>query len=72
MNENRFYLTTSSVADKLKVCTVTVQNWIKTGSLKAYKVGREYRIDPVEFKKFTDNLKYDNIQNIPNYPFLYK
>lgn len=37
-------LTVADLAAKLKVNKVTVRRWIKSGTLAAKKVGKEYRI----------------------------
>lgn len=38
------YLTPEQVADLVQVTRRTVYNWIKTGKLKAYKVGNMVRV----------------------------
>ena len=58
-------MTTRDIATKLQVTTTTVQNWIKSGHLKGYKVGKEYHVDPLDFRFFTGGEK-------PDYMFLYK
>lgn len=40
------------LAEALQVNIMTIYRYIKAGKLKAYKIGKEYRIDEVEFKKF--------------------
>ncbi len=39
-------LSTEEVAEKLQVDEQTVRRWIKSGKLKAFKPGREWRISP--------------------------
>ena len=51
MPEQVFY-TAQEVADKLQVNIMTIYRYIKAGKLKAYKIGKEYRIEEVEFQKF--------------------
>lgn len=34
----------SDISEMFGVCEATVINWIKTGKLKAYYIGRQYRI----------------------------
>jgi excisionase family DNA binding protein len=46
------YLTSEEVATKLKVSTVSVQNWCKTGDLVAVKAGRKWRIRPSDLEEF--------------------
>ncbi len=51
MNEKEFYKTTD-LAEKLEVNVMTIYRYIKNGRLKAYKIGKEYRIGKVEFQAF--------------------
>ena len=39
---------------------MTIYRYIKAGKLKAYKIGKEFRIDKDEFNKFLDNAKTNN------------
>ncbi len=45
------------LAEKLKVNIMTIYRYIKGKKLKAYKIGKEYRIDNEEFNKFLNNVK---------------
>jgi excisionase family DNA binding protein len=45
------------LAEKLKVNIMTIYRYIKAGKLKAYKIGKEFRIDKVEFNRFLNNVK---------------
>lgn len=45
------------LANLLEVNIMTIYRYIKAGRLKAYKIGRDFRIDKVEFKKFLNNVK---------------
>jgi len=49
MNE---YLTVSEVMKILKVSRTAVNNWMKSGKLKYYKVGRLVRIKEEDLGKF--------------------
>lgn len=40
------------LAKKLRVSNMTIYRYIKTGKLKAYKIGKEFRIDREEFNNF--------------------
>ena len=51
MKEQDFY-TAQELADKLQVNIMTIYRYIKAKKLKAYKIGKEYRIDKVEFEAF--------------------
>ena len=48
---NEFY-TAKELADKLRVNIMTIYRYIGAGKLKAYKIGKEFRIDKVEFNRF--------------------
>ena len=45
------------LADKLRVNIMTIYRYIKAGKLKAYKIGKEFRIDKDEFERFLKNVK---------------
>lgn len=51
MSDKEFY-TTEELADKLRVNIMTIYRYIKAGRLKAHKIGKEFRIDRVEFDSF--------------------
>jgi len=36
---------------------MTIYRYIKAGKLKAYKIGKEFRIDKTEFIKFLNSVK---------------
>lgn len=55
MPEKDFY-TAFDLAEKLEVNVMTIYRYIKAGKLKAYKIGKEYRIDKVEFQAFLDSV----------------
>ncbi|PIR69166.1 DNA-binding protein [Candidatus Nomurabacteria bacterium CG_4_10_14_0_2_um_filter_30_12] len=54
--EKEFY-TAFDLADKLSVNVMTIYRYIKAKKLKAYKIGKEFRIDKVEFNKFLNSVK---------------
>ena len=56
MAKPEFY-TAQELADKLRVNIMTIYRYIKAGKLKAYKIGKEFRIDKKEFQKFLDKVK---------------
>ena len=56
MLEGNFY-TAQDLADKLQVNVMTIYRYIRSGKLKAYKIGKEYRIDDAEFSAFLDAVK---------------
>lgn len=51
-NELMEFLTTKQLAKLLGVQTVTIRRWIERGELPAYKIGKELRVDKIEFEKF--------------------
>lgn len=56
MTEREFYLA-QELADKLQVNVMTIYRYIKAGKLKAYKFGKEFRIDVKEFESFLNKHK---------------
>jgi excisionase family DNA binding protein len=49
--QKEFYLV-EELAEKLRVSTMTIYRYIKAKKVKAYKIGKEFRIDQVEFNNF--------------------
>jgi len=45
------------LAEKLRVNIMTIYRYIKVGKLKAYKIGKEFRIDKEEFQKLLNKSK---------------
>ena len=56
MRQKEFY-TAKDLAEKLEVNIMTIYRYIKAGKFKAYKIGKEFRIDKNEFNKFLDRVK---------------
>ena len=56
MNEREFY-TAFDLADKLSMNVMTIYRYIKAGKLKAYKIGKEFRIEKEEFEAFLERVK---------------
>ena len=50
-HDKEFYRA-EELAEKLDVNVMTIYRYIKTGKLRAYKFGKEYRITSVEFDSF--------------------
>lgn len=44
------------LAQLLDVNIMTIYRYIKAGKLKAYKIGKEYRIDKTEFTNFLNSI----------------
>ncbi len=51
MKEKEFYKA-ENLAELLEVNIMTIYRYIKAGRLKAYKLGREFRIEKKEFNTF--------------------
>ena len=51
MDQKEFY-TAQELADKLRVNIMTIYRYIDAKKLKAYKIGKEFRIDKEEFNNF--------------------
>lgn len=56
MKQKEFY-TAKELAEKLSVNVMTIYRYIKAGKLNAYKIGKEFRIDKIEFNNFLDKSK---------------
>lgn len=52
MKEQRAFYTAQELADKLGVNVMTIYRYIKAKRLKAYKIGKEYRIGNADFDAF--------------------
>jgi excisionase family DNA binding protein len=48
------WLSVETIARELDVNIDTVRSWIRQKKLKAYKVGRDYRIKREDFEKFLE------------------
>jgi len=46
------FYTAFELADTLRVNVMTIYRYIRAKKLKAYKIGKEFRIDKVEFQAF--------------------
>jgi len=53
--EQEFYLV-SELADTLRVSHMTIYRYIKAGKIKAYKIGKEFRIGKKEFRSFLNKV----------------
>ena len=54
--DKEFY-TAQELADKLRVNIMTIYRYIKSGKLRAHKIGKEFRIDKKEFSRFLRNAE---------------
>jgi putative molybdopterin biosynthesis protein len=56
MKEKPFYKA-EELAEMLEVNIMTIYRYIKGGRLKAYKIGREFRIEKSEFQSFLKKVR---------------
>jgi excisionase family DNA binding protein len=54
--EQEFY-TAIELAEMLKLNVMTIYRYISSKKLMAYKIGKEFRIDKVEFERFLNSVK---------------
>ena len=55
-DKKQFY-TAQELAKLLDFNIMTIYRYIKSGKLKAYKIGKEFRIDKNDFNNFLNNVK---------------
>ena len=53
-------LTSKEVAERLVITERTVLNFIKKGTLKAYRIGGQYRIDETDLNEFINQSKLND------------
>jgi excisionase family DNA binding protein len=51
------YYTAKELAEKLSLNVMTIYRYIDAGKLKAYKIGKEFRIEKTEFERFMNKSK---------------
>ncbi|MGI6297435.1 MAG: helix-turn-helix domain-containing protein [Minisyncoccales bacterium] len=54
--KNKDFYTAKDLADKLSINIMTIYRYIKAGKLRAYKIGKKFRIDKVEFQNFLNKV----------------
>ena len=57
MNKQKEFYKAEELAEKLDVNIMTLYRYIKAGKLKAYKIGKEFRVDKKEFERFLSSVK---------------
>ena len=57
MKKEKEFFKAEDLAEKLDVNIMTIYRYIKAKRLKAYKIGKEYRIDKEEFNRFLENTR---------------
>lgn len=55
-NKKDFY-TAKELAEMLSLNVMTIYRYIDAGKLKAYKIGKEFRIEKAEFERFMNKAK---------------
>lgn len=55
--QNKEFMTAQETADILKVNIMTIYRYIKAGKIRAYKIGKEFRIEKKEFNNFLNKVK---------------
>ncbi len=56
MTDKKYY-TAKELAKMLGLNVMTIYRYINAGKLKAYKIGKEFRIDKSEFDRFMHKSK---------------
>jgi putative molybdopterin biosynthesis protein len=56
-NKEKEFYRAEDLAEKLDVNIMTIYRYIKGGKFKAYKIGKEFRIDKSEFETFLNSVK---------------
>ncbi len=54
---NEEFYSAQELAQQLRLNVMTIYRYIKAGKLKAYKIGKEFRIEKQEFDNFLDKAK---------------
>jgi len=54
-NQEKEFYKAEELAEKLNVNIMTIYRYIKSGKLKAYKIGKEFRIGKEDFKLLLKN-----------------
>lgn len=62
MKKEDVVYTSKEIAEMFKVTYLTVFRWIKSGKLKAFKVGKQYRIKQVDLDYFMQESKPEGKQ----------
>ena len=57
MKQQKEFFTAKELAEKLRVNIMTIYRYIKAGKVKAYKIGKEFRIEKKEFNNFLNKTK---------------
>ncbi len=55
--DTKEYYTAKELAEKLSLNVMTIYRYIDAGTLKAFKIGKEFRIERAEFERFMNKAK---------------
>ena len=55
MQSDKLYYTAKELAEMLSLNVMTIYRYIKAKRLKAFKIGKEFRIEREEFERFLKN-----------------
>lgn len=67
-HESSISYTTEEVAQLLKVSKLTVYDLIKKGEIRAYRVGRQMRVDAVDLEAYKEMTKSGGLFDVPLSP----
>ena len=56
MNKEKEFYKAEDLAELLEVNIMTIYRYIKAGRLRAYKIGRDFRIGKKDFNAFLKNI----------------
>lgn len=57
METKEQYYTLKEVRELLKISYITLYRWVQAGKIPAYKVGKQYRINLVDYEAFIKSNK---------------
>ena len=57
MNEQKEFYLVEELAKRLRVSNMTIYRYIKAKKIKAYKIGKSFRINKEEFNNFLNKVK---------------
>ena len=57
MNKEKQFYKAEDLANMLDVNIMTIYRYIKAGKLRAYKIGKEFRVDKNDFNNFLKSVQ---------------
>jgi putative molybdopterin biosynthesis protein len=57
MSEEKEFYSAKELSEKLRVNIMTIYRYIDSGKIKAYKLGKEFRIDIKEYERFLKSIE---------------